>query len=144
VFDGLDPVVQPFFVGVDAWPTFAERVQPHLQKMADGSGGRYLREDIQAAITSGVIQLWLALDGAEIVCAMTTQVMDYPRLRALRCIGVVGHRPRRWMHLMHHVERAAKKHFGCDRMEAMHQPRHGLLLQTPGWQTFHVLSEKHL
>jgi hypothetical protein len=112
--------------------------------MADGSGGRYLREDIQAAITSGVIQLWLALEGAEIVCAMTTQVMDYPRLRALRCIGVVGHRPRRWMHLMHHVEIAAKRHFGCDRMEAMHQPRHGLLLQTPGWQTFHVLSEKHL
>lgn len=144
MFDGIDPFVKPVYVGSETWPAVCDKVQPYLQKMADGSGGRYLCEDIQNEILQGNFQLWLALDGTEIVCALMTQIMHYPRSRAMRLIGVVGHRPRRWMHLLHHVELAAKQGFGCDRMEAMHQARHGILLRTPGWREFHVLSEKVL
>jgi len=118
-------------------------VRPHLQKMADGSGGRYLEEDIEADIKSGHFQLWIVIDGAEITCVTITQIMEYPRLRALRVVGLVGHRPRRWMHFMGHLELTAKQHFGCDRIEAMTQPRHIALLPRD-WNVFHVLSEKVL
>lgn len=144
MFDGLDQSVVPFYVGAEAWPMFAERLRPHIKKMADGSDGRYLAEDITALIAWGHMQVWLALDGADIACMMVTEVVKYPRCSAMRCIGVVGHRPRRWMHLMSTVEVAAKEHFGCSRMEALHQPGHERLLTTGGWKVFHYLSEKPL
>jgi len=144
MFDGADTTVMPFFVGADAWPTFAERVKPHLARMASGSGGRYEVYDLMHAITSGQMQLWLALEGADILCAMMTQLIVYPRMRALRCIGVVGHRPRRWMHLLERVEQCAREHMGCAVMESLHQPGHERLLRTGGWVSWHVLSEKRL
>lgn len=144
MFDGVDPGVIPFYVGIEGWAAFAPRVQPHIAKMAEGSGGRYTAEDINAAILQGIFQVWAALDGPDIAAVMTTQVVNYPRARAMRCIGVVGHRPRRWMHLLHNVEQAAKTHFGCTHMEALHQPRHSTLLRTGGWETTHCLSEKAL
>ena len=144
MFDGIDRTVLPFFAGGEAWPKFAQRLRPHLEKMADGSGGRFLADDIAVAIERGTMQMWLALDGTDIACALITEVVNYPRLRAMRCVGVVGHRPRRWMHLMANVEAAAKEHFGCDRMEACHQPGHERLLRTGGWRVWHFMSEKPL
>jgi hypothetical protein len=90
------------------------------------------------------MQLWLALDGAEIACALLTDIAVYPRMRTMRCIGVVGHRPRRWMHLLAAVERAAAQNFGCQRMEALHAPGHERLLKTGGWRLYHFWSEKVL
>jgi hypothetical protein len=144
MFDGLDPGCTPMFVGKEAWPSFAERVQPHIAKIAEGSHGRYWPEDINLNIMLGIFFLWVAIDGPDIACVLLTQVIEYPRAKAMRCIAVVGHRPRRWMHLMHNVELASKQHFGCTHMEAFHQPRHALLLRTGGWETTHCLSEKPL
>lgn len=140
MFDGADPTVTPFFVGPEAWPAFAERVQPHLARMAAGSGGRHETSDLVNGVVNGRVQLWLALQGGAILCALLTEVHQYPRLRVLRCIGVVGRNPRRWMHLMENVKRVAKENLGCERMEAMHTPGHERLLG-PEWTTWHFLSE---
>jgi hypothetical protein len=144
VFDGLDTTVQAVFVGQDAWPAFAERVTPHLDLMAGGSGGRYEASDIVDAIHAGRMQLWVALDGPLLLCALVTEIAQYPRLRAMRCVGIVGHRPRRWMHLLRNVEVSARMNFGCSRMEALTQPGHERLLTTGGWAAWHVMSEKAL
>ncbi|MDE2100789.1 MAG: hypothetical protein KGL39_26320 [Patescibacteria group bacterium] len=136
----MDTSVLPLFVTAATWPAFGKRVLPHLASMAEGSGGRYQRDDIVAAIMAGRMQLWLALEGAEILCAMVTQVVEYPRVRAFRCIGVVGHRPRRWTHLMDDVKRAARAHFGCSRMEAFLTPGHERLLG-PEWTPWHAMWE---
>lgn len=144
MFDGLDTTVTPLFIGADAWPAFAERVQPHLAKMAAGSGGRYEAQDIECGITSGRMQLWLALEGMAILCALVTEIIAYPRIQVMRCVGIVGHRPRRWMHLLSSVEHCARRNFGCARMEALVQPGHDRLLTTDGWEVWHVLLEKSL
>ena len=147
MFDGLDTLEthpQPFFVGVNDWPHFADRVRPHLQKMADGSGGRFWLDDIVNCICCGRFQLWLVLDGANIPCVMLTEIQQYPRLRELRIIGLVGHRPRRWLHLLHAVEASAKQNFGCARFACFSPRRMGTLLRTGGWREWHVLFEKEL
>ena len=140
MFDGAMPDVLAFWVSPEVWPAFAERVQQHIEQMAAGSGDRYRPEDIAAYIANGRMQLWLALEGASILCAMVTEVHDYPRLRALCCVGVVGHRPRRWMHLMENIKAVARQNLGCHRMEALHDPAHARLLG-PEWRQWHVLSE---
>ena len=144
LFDGLDNTVRIFLLGADTWPSFAERVRPHIAKMADGSGGRFEARDIERAVTSGRMHLWVIMDGLDLACVVVTELHDYPRSRAMRYIGVSGRRPLRWMHLQANIEAAAKLHFGCDRMEALHQPGHERLLRTPGWRQWHILSEKML
>lgn len=144
MFDGLDTVVQPFYVSPGEFGRWRERAVPALSRMADGSGGRYRAEDIAAALMAGGMQLWLVLDGAEIACVMVTEIILYPRIRAMRCIGIVGHRPRRWLHLLASVEKAARDCFRCGLMEALVQPGHERLLKTGGWQQFHSLWQKAL
>lgn len=143
MFDGLDHSVQALYVAPLDLVRWADRIRGHLSRMADGSGGRYETRDLFAALASGQMLLWIALDGAEIVCVMLTQIMDYPHLRAMRCIGVSGYRPRRWTHLMENVKRMSRDQFGCQRMEALHDPRHGVLLGKE-WRQFHILSEASL
>lgn len=144
MFDGLDHSVQGLYVAPVDLVRWVDRVRPHLEKMAAGSDGCYETVDLLAAIASGEMLLWLVLDGAEIACVMLTQIVQYPRKRAMRCIGISGTRPRRWMPLLADVERASKAHFGCDKMQALHTPRHAALLQTGGWRQFHILSVKDL
>jgi hypothetical protein len=144
VFDGLDPGVQALFIAPADLLPWATRIRPHLDRMAQGSGGRYDGIDILAALAAGRMLLWIALDGSEIACVLLTELLVFPRLREMRCIGVVGHRPRRWMGLLAYVEREARDKFGCARFSALHQPGHDRLLRTGGWRAWHVLSEKDI
>lgn len=142
MFDGLDHAIQPFFVKPEQLMVWAGRVRPHIEKMAEGSRGRYLASDILVAIAAGRMQLWLALSGPEILCVMLTEIREYPRARALRIIGLVGHDHKKWRHLLSVVELAAKNNFGCTIMEASAPPRFGVLL--PGYRSSHTLGEKPL
>lgn len=146
MFDGVDSSARIFLLGPGDWPTFGARVRPYIRRMAAGSGGRFLPEDIEQAIFAGRFHAWLIFVGSEIGALLMTEIVDYPQFRALRCIGIVGHRPRRWMHLLANVEEAAR-HWPtgpCARIEALHQPGHERLLRTGGWQPWHQFAEKRL
>lgn len=144
MFDGVDASPRLFVCQQDALPYFLVRVRPHLEKMAAASGGRFAADDIEALIVSGRFQLWIILDGLLILCALVTEIIQYPQTRALRMVGLVGFRWRRWAHLLAELESVAKDEIGCQLMEAMHQPGHERMLNTPGWRVFHFLSEKVL
>lgn len=143
MFDGLAPGVQIFFVGPREWPAMTERVYPHIVRMAAGSGGRFFATDIASLIAVGRFHLWLAIDGTDIACTMVTEFIYYPRMKALRIVGLVGHRPRRWLHLLHQVEQCAHNE-GCSKIECLHFPGHERMLRTGGWRLFHCLAEKDL
>lgn len=142
MFDGIDPAVQAIYVAPLHLPVWADRVRPHLAKMAAGSGGRYEPTDILTALASGRMQLWLAMNGVSLLCVMVTEILTYPRLRAMRSVGLVGTQPRKWRGLLAAVEEAARRDFGCTMMESFHIPRFAALL--PGYRTTHWLSEKLL
>lgn len=142
MFDGLDNSVSALFVAPDDLLSWASRIRPHITKMAEGSGGRYETSDLFAALASGQMLLWVALEGSEIRCVMIGQIMPYPRARVLRLTGLVGHRPGKWKSLLPSIERQARDKFGCTMMESVHQPRHIAFL--PGYKTTHWLSETPL
>lgn len=140
MFDGADVNAQALFIAPADLPTWAARIRPHLAKMADGSGGRYETQDILVALAAGRMHLWVAIEGADLLCVMISEVQSYPRVRAMRLIGLVGHRPNKWRGMLPLVEKMAKERFGCTMMEACHTPRFKAVL--PGYQTTHWLCEK--
>lgn len=144
MFDGLDSTVTPLYVPRGEVFRWADKISPALLKMAASSGGRYQATDIAAALAAGRMQLWLVLEATDIACVMVTEIVEYPRLRAMRCVGLVGHRPRRWLHLLREVENAARNAFGCCVMEAFVSSGHERLLKTGDWRLFHSLWEKPL
>lgn len=132
----------PHLIPSGDWPRHADRLASQIARIAAGSGGRWHAEDIEAAIREGHFRVWTAEDGADVGCVMLTETIEYPRLRALRCVALVGHRPRRWIHLLRWVEDVAREQFRCDRIEALYPRTLGRLL--PGFHEFHVLSERAL
>ena len=74
---------------------------------------------------------------------MVTTFARYPRLTALRLVGLVGERPARWVGLMRAVQDWAREQ-GCERVEAMAPARWTRLLGRLGFREFHVLTEVDL
>jgi hypothetical protein len=142
MFDGVVNSVDIVYVEPDMLARWAERVCPHLDKMAASSGGRYLRTDLLVELASGRMQLWLAIDGPALLCVLVTEIKQFPRCREMWLIGLVGHQPRRWAHLLPAVEAVAKRDFRCDKLASLHMPRFAALL--PGYMVTHWLSEKPL
>lgn len=133
----------PIHVPVADFPSWSDQLRPAVAQMAQGSGDRWSVEDITDALTTGRMTAWLALDDNLIRCVLVTELVDYPRFRALRCIGLVGSQPLGWVKLLDWVEKQAVL-MGCERIEALHPVGHERLFVTPGWSTFHILSEKRL
>lgn len=142
MFDGLDQTVQALFVAPRDLLAWAARIRPHIEKMAEKFGGRYEPSDLFAAMADGRILLWVALEGAQIRCVMIGEIMNYPRMRALRITGLVGNSPRKWKHLLPAVEDQARRQFGCSMMEASPQRKHMTIM--PGYSETHLLCEKRL
>ena len=130
MFDGLDAGVQALFIAPGDLVHWADAVRPHVVKMAEVVWWSLRGELILfTTLASGRMLLWIALEGADIACVMLTQIEQYPLRREMRCVGWLGHRPRRWLGLLAEVERAARETFRCDLMEALHQPAHARLLR---------------
>ena len=122
-FDGANSTVEGLFVAPCDLLRWAHRVRPHVEKIAANSGGRYEAADVFAALASGRMLLWVAIEGVNLRCVLIGEVQVFPRLRALRLVGLCGHRPRRWRHLLSGVEEHARRVLGCDVVEAVHPPR---------------------
>jgi hypothetical protein len=123
-----------------AWPLWLQLTQPWLQSMADGSGGRFLEPDIEAALVRGEYQLWPVMRNGECVAALVTQIMHYPRLKACRMIGCAGRDMREWVPLHPQIVAWAARQ-GCTKMEALCRPGWGRVLAPLGYSPFHVLIE---
>lgn len=142
MFDGLDRGAQALFVAPGDLLIWADRVRPHIAKMADGSGGRYEASDIFSALASGRMLMWVALDGVTLLCVMLGEIVDYPRVRVLRLTGLVGNQPLKWRGMLPAIEDQARRQFGCGMVESIHQSCHKVLLR--GYETTHWRSEKIL
>ena len=66
-------------ISPDDLPYIWESVQPHLEAMEPHSEGELAPEDFYEAIHNGEMQLWLAVEGKELLASMVTQIVPYPR-----------------------------------------------------------------
>jgi hypothetical protein len=144
MFDGALSEPHLYYVDARHWPSFRDKVWPALEKMAEKSCGRYLAEDLEQHIIHRRTHLWLFLRRGDIMGSLLTEVIQYPRRRAMRYTCLVGHKSRTWRHLGSEIERVARVCFGCTLMEAMPSKGIDRLLVTDGWNMTHTFHEKEI
>lgn len=139
MFDGVMPGLECVYVppfDVERW---LPRVRGHFSRIAAGSRGRYLPEDVAAAVQSGLQTLWIALRGNSIEGIMLTEMIQYPRVRALRYVALVGRNWRDLVALLPVIESIGRQS-GCTVFESLSPMKYRHML--PDYSTSHVLFEK--
>lgn len=106
-------VLEPHYVDY-MW----DRLQPHFERAASVTHGRYTANDIRMKLKNSAQQLWIAHEGEEVYGFATTNFLDYPQMRVLLMNFTGGVEFHKW-----HVPIIAKfKEFaktnGCSALEA--------------------------
>lgn len=92
---------------------------PHLWDIIDDmildaldyANGKFTIDDIHEAILNRDMQLWVIIDGEDIVHAVVvTQVIHYPSKKVMLFVLVSGVKFDNWKHLLPHFELFAKDH----------------------------------
>lgn len=106
--------------------------------MEQQSNGRWLAEDIVRLIEGQDMQLWIAVDGMVVRAVMLTEIVCYPRRKALRAVAGVGKNWRQWGGLHTQIMDWGRAN-GCDLFE-VYAPRKWRHM-FPEFTEYHVMME---
>ena len=114
-------------------------VAPHIERCVPHSEGELEVEDFHQLLANGEMQLWIAVDDQEILAAMVTQIVSYPRKRILRIIAIGGGEMDRWLPFLPGLEEWALEN-GATALECW--GRKGWLKILEDWKcSYHVLTK---
>lgn len=130
----MTPVAVPAS-DLDLW---LDRIGWHLAEMC--ASGQFEPEDLVEQIRRRERQLWLAVDGDDVRCALLT-IVQADRFSTVTVTHCVGSGFRDWLHLWPVIEEWARQ-IGSKRVEALTRPGWERVLT--GLRKTHVLLEKRL
>ena len=107
--------------------------------MEPHSEGELAPEDFYEAIHNGEMQLWLAVEGKELLASMVTQVVPYPKKTVLRIISIGGDDMEKWIGYIPLIEDWALS-MGCTSLECW--GRKGWLKVLKDWKcSYHIITK---
>ena len=116
-----------------------DRMSEYIQQVVDHSRGEATLEDYYENISTGDMQLWVAVSKNEVLACMVTQIAPYPSKRVLRIIALGGVEMERWIEFLPDIEHWAMN-MGCTSLEAW--GRKGWLKILRDWEcTYHILTK---
>jgi hypothetical protein len=116
-----------------------ETIEEYIQGAIDHSQGEATLEDYYEHLSTGDMQLWLAVDKSNILACMVTQIAPYPSKRVLRIIAIGGIEMERWIQFLPDVEHWALN-MGCTSLEVW--GRKGWLKILRDWEcSYHILTK---
>ena len=108
------------------------------------SEGELISSDVYEQLMNNTMQLWIAMEHGEVIAAMITQVISYPRKRVLRVItlgGKDGSGLDKWYMFLDMIEGFALK-TGCTALEAW--TRKGMVRKLKDWNHSYMVITKEL
>jgi hypothetical protein len=140
--DEKDPEISParaVLVEPDEIEAIWHHVQPLLEKSTPHSEGEMDAEDMFPILLSGEMQLWVAIENKEIIAAMVSQIITYPKKRVMRIISIGGADMEKWMPNFPLFENWALN-LGCTSIEAW--GRKGWLRVLDDWKcSYHIITK---
>ena len=118
------------------WPLVA----PMVAEAVSHSSGRFDAQDIRDLAESGRFQLWVHNDGCAIDLVLVTEVVAWPRRKALSVVLLTGEHREKWLSYLPELEKFAKSQ-GCDLIEAWARPGWERVAK---WRKTHVLLERDI
>lgn len=119
----------------EMWP----RIEPFVLEACETSKGRFTADDIKQWAQDGIWQLWVAIEGNDILCVTGTEIIVYKtglKTIAIRlCDGVEREK---WQHFMANILEWGKQQ-GCTRKEGVFRPGWRRVLK--GWDHTHEFLE---
>ena len=116
-----------------------DRISEYIQQVVDHSRGEATLEDYYEHISTGDMQLWVAVSKNEVLACMVTQIAPYPSKRVLRIIALGGVEMERWIEFLPDIEHCAMN-MGCTSLEA--GGRKGWLKILRDWKcSYHILTK---
>lgn len=122
----------------EVWP----KIRQYICNAVEYTNGRYAPEDVLDLLFYHNHQLWIAIDGADIIGCIVTTVMDYPRKRVLSCPFVTGEDFKRWKYPMLRLLRQWATDNGCEVLESTARLGWSRVFKDDGytaiWQSFEL------
>jgi len=116
-----------------------DHISEYIQHVVDHSRGEATLEDYYEHISTGDMQLWVAISKNDILACMVTQIAPYPSKRVLRIIALGGIEMERWLEFLPDIEHWAMN-MGCTSLEAW--GRKGWLKILQDWKcSYHILTK---
>lgn len=118
------------------------KVENYLNKAADYTFGRYTASDIYEAVKDGDNVLWVAFEEENIKGAVVTDLVTYPKKRALCMQFCGGTELKEWKEPMLSLLRKYAKDMGCDVIESTARRGWAKVFEhdgyKPHWVTFEL------
>ena len=116
-----------------------ETIEEYIQGAIDHSRGEATLEDYYEHLSTGDMQLWLAVDKKNILACMVTQIAPYPSKRVLSIIAIGVVERERWIQFLPDVVHWALN-MGCTSLEVW--GRKGWLKILRDWEcSYHILTK---
>jgi hypothetical protein len=120
------------------WP----RIFSHLSKAAEYTFGRYEPEDILETLVSGQADLWIAMDGDEIIGITVTRFWQYPRKKCLDMVFIGGDEGFSWKDPMLNMLQRWAYDNECEVIESSGRPGFSRVFRDDGykllWQVYEI------
>ena len=118
-----------------------DETYPLIEKALRYAEGELIPEDIKKHLDSANLRLWVALKDKDVIAAMVTEIIQYPRKKIVRVITLAGKDMDLWYDFLPMVEGYAIRN-GCSSLEA--GTRRGMTRKLRDWRHSYDIITKDL
>jgi len=122
------------------WPV----VGPMLEKAVKTAAGKMDIDDILLGAHNSLYLIWLILLDGEVVAAVTTRIIDYPKCKAMALDWVGGTRMKEWFGPSMRVMKEHAIRNGCSHMEGYGREAWMRWIGKEGWRPDYVTFKMEL
>ena len=126
----------------DEVPHVWDQIEPLLAKATPYSEGEVEAKDFAYLIINNEMQLWVSTEDKNIIAAMVTQIVSYPRKRVLRIVALGVKDLRKMQEKFEPVLELFAIKAGCSALEAW--TRRGLLRLIKDWKQSYIIITKDI
>ena len=116
-------------------------VSPLIEKALRHAEGELIPDDIKKHLDSANLRLWVALKDKDVIAAMVTEIIQYPRKKIVRVITLAGKDMSMWYKFLPMLEGYAIRN-GCSSLEAW--SRKGMARKLKDWKHSYDIITKDL
>ena len=116
-------------------------VAPLIEKALLHAEGELIPDDIKKHLDTSELRLWVALENKDVIAAMVTEIVQYPRKKIVRVITLAGKDMSMWYDFLPMLEGYAIRS-GCSSLEAW--TRKGMTRKLKDWKHSYDIITKDL